>query len=88
MKNVLTEIRDLLASLVYFQKETLSFNEAVKYLDVSASYLYKCTSQGRITHFKPNNKLIYFKRQDLDTFLQRNKFVGDEGLAKRGGYCE
>ena len=59
-------------------KKLLSFDEAVAYLDVSKSFLYKLTSQGKITHFKPNNKLIYFRKDDLDNFLQKNKCVGIE----------
>lgn len=76
MKNILMEIKNLLQRQNAYQKETLSFNEAVTYLDVSKSYLYKLTSQGEITHFKPGNKLIYFKRADLNLFLQRNKIQG------------
>lgn len=74
IKRLLEEIKELLLRQNITTKGMLSFNEATIYLDVSASYLYKCTSQGRITHFKPNNKLIYFRKEDLDHFLQRNKF--------------
>ena len=73
---ILVEIKQLLLRQTSYQKETLSFNEAVAYLDVSKSYLYKLTSQGEITHFKPKNKLIYFKKADLDLFLQKNKIQG------------
>ncbi|TBW25817.1 helix-turn-helix domain-containing protein [Gramella sp. KN1008] len=69
-------IRDLIAAEERCGKKMLSFNEAVDYLDVSKSFLYKLTSQGKITHYKPNNKLIYFKKRDLDDFLRRNRFEG------------
>ncbi len=75
---VLKEIKQILLRTNSAQKETLSFNEAVEYLDVSKSFLYKLTSQGKITHYKPNNKLIYFRRDDLNKFLQRNRFLGSE----------
>lgn len=55
------------------QKEILSFNEAVTYLDVSKSYLYKLTSTNKISFSKPNNKLIYFKRIDLDNWMLQNR---------------
>ncbi len=74
VNKLLEEIKEILLRQNITTKGMLSFNEATIYLDVSASYLYKCTSQGRITHFKPNNKLIYFRKEDLDLFLQRNKF--------------
>jgi excisionase family DNA binding protein len=75
---LLQEIKHLLMRQNVVNKKLLSFEEAVAYLDVSKSFLYKLTSQGKITHFKPNNKLIYFRRDDLDNFLQNNKCVGIE----------
>jgi len=54
-------------------KEILSFKEAVAYMNVSQSLLYKLTSQGKITHFKPNNGKIYFKRIDLDQWMLQNE---------------
>ena len=55
------------------QKEILSFNEAVKYLDISKSFLYKLTSANKISFSKPNNKLIYFQRVDLDNWMLQNR---------------
>ena len=73
---LLEEIKEILVKQNLTYKESLSFNEAVVYLDVSKSFLYKLTSQGKITHYKPNKKLLYFKKKDLDDFLQRNQFKG------------
>ncbi|TGD57524.1 helix-turn-helix domain-containing protein [Flavobacterium humi] len=55
------------------QKEIMSFNEAVRYLDVSKSFLYKLTSTNKISFSKPNNKLIYFLRLDLDNWMLQNR---------------
>ena len=55
------------------QKEVLTFNDACKYLDISASHLYKLTSQKQIPHFCPQGKKLYFKRSELDDWLQRNR---------------
>ena len=55
------------------QKEVLNFNDACKYLDISASHLYKLTSQKQIPHFCPQGKKLYFKRSELDDWLQRNR---------------
>ncbi len=64
----------------YVTKEILSFKEAVQYLDVSKSYLYKLTSQSKISFYKPNNKLIYFKKSDLDNWMLQNKNESTEVL--------
>ena len=54
-------------------KEVLNFNDACNYLDISASHLYKLTSQKSIPHFCPQGKKLYFKRAELDEWLQRNR---------------
>lgn len=54
-------------------KEVLNFNDACSYLDISASHLYKLTSQKSIPHFCPQGKKLYFNRAELDEWLQRNR---------------
>ena len=54
-------------------KEVLNFNDACNYLDISASHLYKLTSQKSIPHFCPQGKKLYFKRAELDEWLLRNR---------------
>lgn len=69
----LTEIANKLDEQNLLQKTTLNFNEACKYLDVSLSHLYKLTSTKQIPHFCPQGKKLYFKREELDVWLQRNR---------------
>ena len=69
----LTEIANKLDEQNMLQKAVLNFNEACKYIDVSASHLYKLTSAKHIPHFCPQGKKLYFKREELDAWLQRNR---------------
>jgi len=69
----LTEISNKLDEQYLLQKAVLNFNEVCKYLDVSPSHLYKLTSTKHIPHFCPQGKKLYFKREELDTWLQRNR---------------
>ncbi|MDH1883851.1 helix-turn-helix domain-containing protein [Empedobacter falsenii] len=55
------------------QKEVLTFNDVCKYLDISASHLYKLTSQKQIPHFCPQGKKLYFNRTEIDQWLMRNR---------------
>ena len=54
------------------QKEVLSFKEALLYLDVSKSFLYKLTSRREISFSKPNNGKLYFMKSNLDDWMQKN----------------
>lgn len=53
-------------------KEILSFKEAVVYLHISPSALYKLNHAHKIPYFKPNNKLVYYRKFDLDCFMLSN----------------
>lgn len=69
----LDRIEDLLNEQSILQKEVLNFNETCRYLDISPSHLYKLTSTKQIPHFCPQGKRLYFKRLELDQWLQRNR---------------
>ncbi|ANF49970.1 hypothetical protein A0O34_05255 [Chryseobacterium glaciei] len=69
----LNELENKIDSLSLSTKEILTLDEAVNYLQISRSYLYKLTSSKEISHYKPSGKLIYFKKSDLDFWLLRNK---------------
>ena len=69
----LTEIANKLDEQNLLQKTVLNFNEVCTYLDVSPSHLYKLTSTKHIPHFCPQGKKLYFRREELDAWLQRNR---------------
>lgn len=84
----LTEIADKLDEQNLLKKTVLNFNEACKYLDVSQSHLYKLTSTKQIPHFCPQGKKLYFKQEELDNWLQRNRqSSADEIDQEASGYA-
>jgi excisionase family DNA binding protein len=66
-------IENLPQNLGFLAKEVLSFKEALALLDISASMLYKLTHKRAINFYKPNGKLIYFKKEDLIGWMLGNK---------------
>lgn len=70
-KDLLTRI-ETLERLVFLAKEVLSLEEASIYLDISRSTLYKMTSAKQIPHYKPNGKLVYFEKSELNSWLRQN----------------
>ena len=65
------------------QKEVLNFNEACQYLELSQSHLYKLTSAGNIPFYKPNGKKIYFKREELENWLLRNRSISADEIEQQ-----
>lgn len=57
----------------------MTFDDAVKYLKVSRSTLYKLVFYRKIKSSKPNGKRLWFSKQDLDAWaLSRPSKTADE----------
>jgi excisionase family DNA binding protein len=69
----LKNIESMLQQQNLLQKNVLNLSEAHTYLDISASHMYKLTSQKLIPHFCPQGKKLYFRREELDQWLLRNR---------------
>jgi len=69
----LSQLEQKIDQQALLKKEVLNFNDACLYLDISASHLYKLTSQKLVPHFCPQGKKLYFNRTELDDWLQRNR---------------
>jgi len=66
----LTRIEEILKGQA---ERVMNFNEACKYLNISKSYGYKLTCRNIIPYYKPNGKLIYFSKIELDKWILRGK---------------
>ena len=50
----------------------LSFNDVRQLLGVSKSYLYKCTSQGKIPCYRPTKGKLFFKKDEVLEWLNND----------------
>lgn len=67
-------IADMIAEKILLcTKEVLTSDEVAKYMGISKSSLYKLTMNGEIPHYKPNGKMCYFNRAELEQWLQQNR---------------
>lgn len=83
----LSNIETMLQEQNLLKKDVLNLNEACRYLDMSASNLYKLTSQKLIPHFCPQGKKLFFNRLKLNEWLQRNSQTShDEIETKAANY--
>jgi len=69
----LDRIEAHLSDLRLTSRETFDLTSAAAYLHISKSHLYQLTSRGKIGHYKPAGKRIYFDRADLDEYIRRNR---------------
>lgn len=70
------------------QKAVFTVSEAAAYLGISESTLYKHTSAQEIPYYKPNGKICYFKRTELDAWMAQNPVATNKELERRAmAYC-
>ena len=70
IKQQLAEIKEL---TLLAAKEMLTMDDAVLYTGLGKSYLYVLTCKNKIPYYKPNGKNIYFKKSELNDWLQRGR---------------
>lgn len=83
LQTILDEVAELKAMVNQLLNEKLELdnngflnsNEASLYLDISKSYMYRLTMDKTIPFYKPNGKKMYFKKIDLDNFLNSKKVL-------------
>ena len=66
LNNILSKIDELPSD------EILPFKKVCQYLNISPSYLYKLTFQGKIPHYKPTGKKIYFSKKEINNWVKTN----------------
>ncbi len=73
MVKTIDERLSKIESLLLSQKKVLNLDEVAVVTGLSKSHLYKLTSNGKIPHYKPNGKFIFFDRNEIEDWLLRNR---------------
>lgn len=60
------------------EKEFLTTKEAAAYLGMALSYLYKMTAKKTIPFYTPTGKKIYFKKSELDEWMNSSRVATNE----------
>ncbi len=62
------------------QKEIWSAKECATYVGISLSTLYKWMFNRQIPYFKPCGKLAFFKRVEVEKWLQTNRYATQQEI--------
>ena len=66
------DILSAIDKLLQDYKPVLNSIEACEFLSITQQTLYWLTHKKQIQFYKPNKKLIYFKREDLINYMLQN----------------
>ena len=61
-------------------KNVLNFEDVALLTGLSKSYLYKLTRSHQIPHYKPNGKLMYFDRGEIEAWMKQNRVATDQEI--------
>lgn len=78
LENRLEKIEILLLSQTLNSKTVFNIDEVAIYTNLSKQYLYKLTSRKDIPYYSANGKKIYFKKEEIDNWLLRNRQATNE----------
>ena len=74
MQNILNaELTEIKHLLLMNSKNVLTLTEVSMMYGISPDYLYHLTSDKLIPYYKPNGKKIYFLKEEIETWLLRNR---------------
>lgn len=83
------QVADLItANIISTTKAVLTVDEAAKYMGIAKSTLYKMMMRREIPYSKPNGKVCFFDRKELETWLMGNRVATADELTERAQtYC-
>jgi len=61
-------------NMLYAAKDTLTSQEAANYIGISLSQLYKLTCKSKIPYYKPQGKMVYFAKKELDEWMRQDHY--------------
>lgn len=86
-KEIMQKLAEIKELSLLAAKDMLTMNDAVLYTGLGKSYLYALTCKNKIPYYKPNGKTIYFKKSELNEWLQRNRVDSiDEAESRAASY--
>ena len=82
------EIQQITEAVIFCKKAVLSCSEAARYMNISKSTLYKMMMRRQVPYSKPNGKVAFFDREELEKWLMGNRIAtADEINSQAQSYC-
>ena len=71
------------------QKPMLTAKECAVYMGIKLSTLYKMTHNNVLPYSKPNGKMIFFDRVEVENWMRSNRYATQQEVAEQAAaYCQ
>lgn len=72
---IMKQLADIRNFSLLAAKNVLTMDDVVTLTGLSKAYLYKLTCNREIPYYKPNGKVIYFDRQEVEEWMKQNRVI-------------
>jgi len=76
----LTQLDRIERNSLLAAKNVLTVEDAAILLGLSPSTIYRWTMTKIIPHYKPNGKLVFFNKKELEDWMMRNRVASEEEI--------
>ena len=76
----LTQLDRIERNSLLAAKTVLTVEDAAILLGLSPSTIYRWTMTKIIPHYKPNGKLVFFNKKELEDWMMRNRGASEEEI--------
>jgi len=73
LQTIESRLSNIESKLLISTKEVLALDEVAIYTGLSKSHIYKLCSSNDIPFYKPQGKVNYFNRLEIENWLQQNR---------------
>ena len=70
---ILSKLDAIERNTLLASKNVLTIDDVALLTGMSKSHIYKLTCSKQIPFYRPNGKLVYFDRQELEGWLKQNR---------------
>ena len=73
MDEILEYLKKVETNRLLAAKKVLNIDDVAALTGLSKSHLYKMTCRKEIPYYKPNGKLVYFDRAEVEAWMKQNR---------------
>ena len=77
-ERIMEELAEIKTLTLLASKNVLTINDVSLLTGVSRSTIYKMTSKKLLPHYKPNSKLLFFNRKEIEEWAQQNRVMSQQ----------
>jgi hypothetical protein len=83
LQTIESRLSNIESKLLISTKEVLTLDEVAIYTGLSKSHIYKLCSSNDIPFYKPQGKVNYFNRLEIENWLQQNRVATTQEIEQR-----